>query len=170
MVYLQEYSRRKDEINPFIRTWTLTILYVNASIITRKEIQMSPIVELHTYCSMAKQFVEEVKMEKRFMLWPRKGSLMKTQTRILDSRLYYTRKIELHRKGKKSRTVRITPILICPSGSKISALITVRRVHYSKMGKLPEQFTCVDNITMWLYHSWTSSETIYASTRYIWIF
>ena len=28
-------------------------------------------------------------------------------------RLYYTRKIELHRKGKKSRTVRITPILIC---------------------------------------------------------
>ena len=47
------------------------------------------------------------------LLWPRKGSLMKTQTRILDNRLYYTRKIELHRKGKKSRTVRITPILIC---------------------------------------------------------
>ena len=44
------------------------------------------------------------------LLWPRKGSLMKTQTRILDNRLYYTRKIELHRKGKKSRTVRI---LIC---------------------------------------------------------
>ena len=37
---------------------------------------------------------------------------MKTQTWILDNRLYYTRKIELHRKGKKSRTVRITPILI----------------------------------------------------------
>ena len=47
------------------------------------------------------------------MLWPRKESLMKTQTRILDNRLYYTRKIELHRKGKKSCTVRITPILIC---------------------------------------------------------
>ena len=47
------------------------------------------------------------------MLWPRKGSLIKTQTRILDNRLYYTRKIESHRKGKKSRTVRITPILIC---------------------------------------------------------
>ena len=47
------------------------------------------------------------------MLRPRKGSLMKTQTRILDNRLYYTRKIELHRKGEKSRTVRITPILIC---------------------------------------------------------
>ena len=47
------------------------------------------------------------------MLWPRKGSLMKTQTRILDNRLYYTRKIELHKIGKKSRTVRITPILIC---------------------------------------------------------
>ena len=38
---------------------------------------------------------------------------MKTQTRILDNILYYTRNIELHRKGKKSRTVRITPILIC---------------------------------------------------------
>ena len=38
---------------------------------------------------------------------------MKTQTRILYNRLYYTKKIELHRKGKKSRTVRITPILIC---------------------------------------------------------
>ena len=47
------------------------------------------------------------------VLWPRKGSLMKTQTRILDNRLYYTRNVELHRKGKKSRTVRITPILIC---------------------------------------------------------
>ena len=47
------------------------------------------------------------------LLWPQKGSLMKTQTRISDNRWYYTRKIELHRKGKKSRTVRITPILIC---------------------------------------------------------
>ena len=72
-----------------------------------------------------------------FLLWPRKGSLMKTQTRILDNRLYYTRNIVLHRKGKKSRTVRITPILICLSGSVISVLITVRRVHYSKMGKVP---------------------------------
>ena len=54
------------------------------------------------------------------MLWPWKWSLMKTQTQILDNRLYYTRKRELHRKGKKSRTVRITPILICSSGSKIS--------------------------------------------------
>ena len=71
------------------------------------------------------------------MLWPRKGSLMKTQTRILDNRLYYKRKIELHRKGKKSRTVRITLIVICPSGSEISVLITVRRVHYDKMGKVP---------------------------------
>ena len=57
---------------------------------------------------------------------------MKTQTRIL----FYTRKIELHRKGKKSRTARITPIVICPSGSEISVLITVRRVHYSKMGNV----------------------------------
>ena len=71
------------------------------------------------------------------MLWPRKGSLMKTQTQILDNWLYYTRKIELHRKGKKSRTVRISPIVICSSGSQIHVLITVRRVHYSKMGKVP---------------------------------
>ena len=71
------------------------------------------------------------------LLWPREGSLMKTQTQILDNRLYYTRKIELHRKGKKSRTVRITPIVICPSGSEISVLITVKRVHYSKMDKVP---------------------------------
>ena len=53
-----------------------------------------------------------------FVLWPRKGPRMETQTRILDNRLYYTRKIELHRKDKKSRTVRITPIFIygiwCP--------------------------------------------------------
>ena len=62
---------------------------------------------------------------------------MNTQTWILDNKLYYTRKIELHRKGKKSRTVQITPILICPSGNKISVLITVRRVHYSEMGKVP---------------------------------
>ena len=72
-----------------------------------------------------------------FMLWLRKGPLMKTQTRILDNKLYYTRKIELHRKGRKSRTVRITPILICPSSSEISVLITVRRVRYSNMGKVP---------------------------------
>ena len=49
------------------------------------------------------------------MLWPRKGSLMKTQTRILD---YITQERELHRKGKKSRTVRITPILICLLAAK----------------------------------------------------
>ena len=51
---------------------------------------------------------------------------MKTQTRILDNRLYYTRKIELHGKGKKSRTVQLTPIVIYSSGSEISVLITVR--------------------------------------------
>ena len=71
------------------------------------------------------------------VLWPQKGSLMKAQTRILDNRLNYTRKIELHRKGEKSRTVCITPIVICPSGGKISVLIMVRRVYYSKMGKVP---------------------------------
>ena len=48
-----------------------------------------------------------------YVFWPRKGSQMKTQTQILDNRLYYTRKIDLHRKGNKSRTVRITPIVIC---------------------------------------------------------
>ena len=71
------------------------------------------------------------------MLWPRKGSLMKTQTRIFDNRLYYTRKIELRRKGKKSRTVRITPILICPLAAKSLVLIMVRRVHFGDMGKAP---------------------------------
>ena len=43
---------------------------------------------------------------------------MKTQTRILDNRLSSTRKIELHRKDKESRTVRITPILIGPVAVK----------------------------------------------------
>ena len=43
---------------------------------------------------------------------------MKTKTRILDNRLHYTRKIELHRKGKKSRIVQIPPILICPLAAK----------------------------------------------------
>ena len=62
---------------------------------------------------------------------------MKTQTRILDYRLYYTRNIELYRKSKKSRTVRITPILICPLAAKSLVLITVRRVHYGDMGKAP---------------------------------
>ena len=71
------------------------------------------------------------------MLWLRKVSLMKIQIRILDNRLYYTRKIELHRKGKKSRTVRITPILIGPLAAKSLVLITVRRVHYGDMGKAP---------------------------------
>ena len=58
---------------------------------------------------------------------------MKTQTWILDNRLYYTRKIELLRKSKKSRTVRITLILLCP----LAAKSLVRRVHYGKMGKAP---------------------------------
>ena len=61
---------------------------------------------------------------------------MKTQTQILD-RLYYTRKIELHRKGKKSHTVWITPILIYLLAVKSLVLITVRRVHYGKMNKGP---------------------------------
>ena len=30
-----------------------------------------------------------------------------------------------------------SPIVICPSGSEMSVLIRVRRVHYSKMGKVP---------------------------------
>ena len=62
---------------------------------------------------------------------------MKMQTWILDNRLYYTRKIALHRKGKKPRTVRITPILIYPLAAKSFELIMVRRVHYGKMGKVP---------------------------------
>ena len=96
------------------------------------------------------------------LLWPRKGSLMKTQTRILDKRLYYTRKIELHRKGKKSRTVRITPIVICPSGNEIYILITVRRVHYSKMGKVPTTYSFLSFSDFQFFHffrtSWNRSE------------
>ena len=69
---------------------------------------------------------------------------MKTQTWILDNKLYYTRKIELHRKGKKSRTVWITLILICPLAAKSLVLITVKRVHYSKMGKVPTIQSCAD--------------------------
>ena len=73
---------------------------------------------------------------------------MKTQTLILDDRLYYARKIELYRKGKKSRTVHITLIVICPSGNKISVLITVRRIHCSKMGKVP---TTLMHIYIYIY-------------------
>ena len=72
------------------------------------------------------------------LLWPRKGSRMKTQTQILDNRLCYTRK-------------RVTEVSYCsyntdsdlPSGSKIPVLITVRRVHYIKMGKVPTAHTSI---------------------------
>ena len=74
---------------------------------------------VHMYLFHSKSFFISI-YPSIYLLWPRKGSQMKTQTQILDNGLYYTRKIELHRKGKKSRTVRITPILICPSGSEIS--------------------------------------------------
>ena len=77
-------------------------------------------------------------LRRSFLLWLRKGSLMKTQTRILDNRLYYIRNLELHRKAKKSRTVQITSILICLSWPRnLSVLITVRRIHYGEMGKAP---------------------------------
>ena len=97
-----------------------------------------------------------------FRCSPRKGSLMKTQTQLLDNKLYYTRKIELHRKGKKSRTVRITPILICLSGSEISALITVRRVHYSKMGKVPITHSITTDRSSWLQFN-IRTELMYVS-------
>ena len=71
------------------------------------------------------------------LLWPRKGSLMKTQTRILDNRLYYTRNIDLHRKGKKVSYCSYNTYIELPPGSEISVLITMRRVHYSKMSKIP---------------------------------
>ena len=106
-----------------------------------------------------------------YVLWPRKESLMKTQTRILDNKLYYTRRIELHRKGKKSRTVRITPIVICPSGSEISVLITVRRVHYSKMSKVPT--TLCFKKTLWIFFTWSlfqDSHQLKRSSRYIYIY
>ena len=74
------------------------------------------------------------------MLWPWKGSLLKTQTQILDNRLYYTRKIELHRKGKKSCTVRITLIMIrnlCTNNGVHYSKMRKMGVHYSKMSKVP---------------------------------
>ena len=89
------------------------------------------------------------------MSWPKKGSLIITQTRILVNRLYYTRKIELHRKGK-SRTVRITSILICPLRN-ISVLITMRRVHYGKMGKAPT--TIYIYIYIYIYNTPPNKQT-----------
>ena len=71
------------------------------------------------------------------LLWPRKRSLMKTQTRILDNRLYYTRKIELHRKGKKSRTVQRTPILICLQAAKSLRTNNGEKSPLREMGKAP---------------------------------
>ena len=50
----------------------------------------------------------------------------------------------LRRKGNKSRTVRITPILICPLTVKSRVLVTVRRVHYGKMVKSPTTFSGYD--------------------------
>ena len=86
---------------------------------------------------MATVVEDDMKAPFSLVLWPRKGSLMKTQTRILDNRLYYTRNVELHRNGKKSRSVQITPMLICPLATKSQVLITARRVHYGDMGKAP---------------------------------
>ena len=97
------------------------LCFVNAFLIKQKrQKQMCKYKKIFSYCR-----------------GPWKRSLMKTQTWILDNRLCYTRKVELRRKGKKSRTVQITPILICPLTVKSLVLITVRRVHYSKMGKAP---------------------------------
>ena len=107
------------------------------------------------------------------LLWPRKGSLMKTQTWILDNRLYYTRKTELHRKGKKSHTVCVTPIVICPSGCEISVLITVRRVHYSKMGKVPTtqlKFTKVSELFLKIQKKntgWPKKKTFFITSKNI---
>ena len=116
---------------PGIETWspeplinTLTIMSIHASLCTSHDWSRS---SCKRYFAQLAWAVE--------LLWPQKGSLMKTQTGILDNRLYYTRKIELHRKGKKSRTVQITPILICPLAAKSLVLITVRRVYYGEMGK-----------------------------------
>ena len=67
---------------------------------------------------------------------------MKMETRILDNRLYYTRKIESHRKSKKSRTVSDnTDIDLSFWQRNISVLIKVRRVHYGETGEAP--------ITVW---------------------
>ena len=43
---------------------------------------------------------------------------MKTQTWILDNRLYYTRKIELHRNGKK--------VMYCSDNTDIEQLLAAK--------------------------------------------
>ena len=96
------------------------------------------------------------------MLWPRKGSLMKTQTWILDNRLYQTRKIALHRKGKKSRTVQLTPILICLLWQ---GNLSVIAVHYSEMGKaptspLPQAFYFVKVLFMLFFSFWVDHQRV----------
>ena len=98
------------------------------------------------------------------MLWLRKGSPMKMQTLILNNSLYYIRKIELHRKGKKSRTVRITMILIFPLAAKSLVLITVRRVHYGNMGKtlttpLPQAFYFV-KVLLIFFSFWVDHQRV----------
>ena len=55
---------------------------------------------------------------------------------------------------------RITPILICLTGTEISELIKVRRVHYGKMGKAPTThcllilYLELRDVLLWLLCSW----------------
>ena len=79
----------------------------------------SPVVQLTPFACWRVPFFVRLPLCQYVMA--QKESLMKTQTRILDNRLHYTRKIELHRKGKKSRTVRITSILIWSFVGEISS-------------------------------------------------
>ena len=65
------------------------------------------------------------------VLWPQKGSLMKTQTRILDNRLYYT-----YCSGN-------TDIDLPLWQRNFSVLITVRRVYYGKIGRAPTIFSAL---------------------------
>ena len=92
---------------------------------------------------------------------------MKTQTRILHDRLCYTRKIELHRKGKKSRTGSDNTDIDLPLWQRnLSVLITVRRVHYGEMGKAPTSVSwgpaalTVTKVFLILYESQLSFDRI----------
>ena len=101
-------------------------------------------------------------------MWPRKGSLIKTQKQILDIRLYYSRKIEFHRKGKKSRTVRLTPILICLSGSEISSTNNCEKSPLwgdalGSHNKYIKPFNCVETNDLWLGEYVTQNLFVYTS-------
>ena len=70
------------------------------------------------------------------MLWPRTGSLMKTQTRILGKQIILCNKDSYIEKVISLVLFRITPVLFGWQRN-LSVLKQMRRVHYGDMGKAP---------------------------------